>query len=122
VAARLATACVLAILVLPGCSRLGLGLDLGRGDTRFDVFDGQTFRGGARAPERQDRQTFVATARPASNSLDGAVRAAEYNGIKHCIRYFGTSDIVWEVGPDTAPEALPVADDTLSLRGRCVDR
>ena len=93
----------------------------GRGEEQLQ-FDGQVYRTDARAEERSNRQVFTATARPVSSSLEGAVLAAEHEGIKHCIQYYGTSDIDWQVGPDTAPEALPIDDDTLVLSGTCHDR
>ena len=110
---------VLVLATVAGCGRLGLG---GKASSRLDVFDGQIYRGTARAESRSDRQAFAASVRPVSRSFDGAVLAAEYQGIRHCIRYFGTSDIDWIVGPDTPREALRVADDTLTFTGRCVDR
>ncbi|MFW2541747.1 hypothetical protein ACN2XU_03815 [Primorskyibacter sp. 2E107] len=86
-----------------------------------EVFDGQRFRGTAKAP-RGDRQSFVATAKPVSKSFDGAIEAARYEGIQHCIRYFGTSDIVWDSGPDTPREAMQIDNDTLIFRGTCEDK
>lgn len=108
---------VLVLLTVAGCSRLGFG----QGRDRVDTFDGQIYRGGAKAESRQDRAAFSATVRPVSSSLEGAIQAAEYQGIRHCIRYFGTSDIDWQIGPDTARDALPISGDSLTLTGRCVD-
>ncbi len=102
-------------LGLAGCDKLGFGRDA-------PTFDGQYFRGSAKVTDRKDRQQFTATVRQVSKSLDGAVAAAEHEGVKHCIRYFGTSEIDWEVGPDTPREALPVSNDTLTFRGRCIDK
>lgn len=103
-------------VLLAGC---GATKNLVSGDK--PVFDGQRFRGGARVVERGDLSHFVSTVRPVSKSFEGAIRAAEYEGISHCIRYFGTSDIVWEVGPDTPPSGFVIDNDSLSLRGRCID-
>lgn len=109
------------------CLILGLGMLSGCGVTKGlftgtgPEFDGQRFRGSAKALERGDPKRFVATVRPASASVSGAIAAAEYEAIGHCIHYYGTSDIDWEVGPDTAPEAFAIDNDQLSLRGACVD-
>ncbi len=103
------------VLALGACDRLGINLNLGRGD---NAFDGQYFRGSAKS-EAKARQNFTVSVRPVSRSLDGAVQAAEYEAISHCIKYFGTSDIVWTVGPDTPLDALPIDGETLTLAGTC---
>ncbi|MGH1413319.1 MAG: hypothetical protein ACRBB0_07480 [Pelagimonas sp.] len=102
-------------LAMAGCSKLGM-LSTGKNPS----FDGQQFRGGAKA-NRSDRQHFVATVKPVSKSLEGAIGAAEHQGIRHCIEYFGTSEIDWEVGPQTDPDALVVENDTLTFMGTCRD-
>lgn len=85
------------------------------------TFDGVQFSGAAKAQDTQARQHFVASVRGASQSMTGAIKAAEHEGIKHCLRYYGTSDITWDVGPDTPPEALNIENDTVTLVGTCVD-
>lgn len=102
--------------VLAGCGGVRERLGVERG---IDVFDGQRFRMSASA-DRRDPQNFVASARPVSASLDGALQAAEYEATRHCIKYFGTSEIDWVNGPDIPPEQL-VDGDTLSLSGACRD-
>jgi hypothetical protein len=94
----------------------------GRGSGREEIlFDGQRFRGSAKAVERADRSNFVATARPVTASLQGAALAAEYEAIQHCLRYYGTSEIDWTRGPDSI-ETGPVIDgDSLVLTGVCRD-
>ncbi|MFZ5963895.1 hypothetical protein ACOXXX_13155 [Thalassococcus sp. BH17M4-6] len=84
------------------------------------AFDGVYYRAKVKAP-RNDRANFVATIKPVSKGLNGARAAGAYEGVKHCIEYYGTSDIEWAVGPDTAPEALPVTNDTLTFRGTCIE-
>lgn len=86
------------------------------------LFDGVEFRGAAKSDARTDPRVFVATARPVSASFEGAVQAAAYEGTKHCLKFYGTSDIVWEVGPDTPRDSLAIRDDTVSFRGACVDK
>lgn len=85
-----------------------------------DTFDGQFFRGSAKA-DRNDRQNFVASVRPVSASFDGAVQAAAHQGVKHCIEYYGTSEIEWTIGPDTPRDALVIENDTLTFLGKCRD-
>ncbi|WP_299836608.1 hypothetical protein [uncultured Jannaschia sp.] len=72
--------------------------------------------------ESEDRRAFatVTTGRgPATDAAEaGRVRAVEY-----CLRRFGGSDIVWSVGPESAPVS-PLRNDrgALILRGVCVTR
>lgn len=109
-------------LVLLGLSLSGCGFAENLvGGGADPVFDGQRFRGGAKVVERGDLAHFVSTVRPASRSVQGAILAAEYEAIRHCIHFYGTSDIAWEVGPDTPPSAFVIENDQLSLRGRCID-
>ena len=100
-------------LAVAGCSR-----NNGRDEI---LFDGQRFRGSAKAVERADRQVFVASARPVSASLEGAAQAAAYEAVRHCLRYFGTSDIDWITGPDSIATAPVIDGDALQLQGSCRD-
>ncbi len=106
--------CLLAALA--GCGQMGQGLARQQQTT----FDGQVFRGSATA-DREDRRRFVATVRDPSKSLEGAIEAAAYQGTRYCIQWYGTSDIDWEIGPDTPPEQFSAGAPTLSLTGRCRD-
>ncbi|MEN9062479.1 MULTISPECIES: hypothetical protein [Ponticoccus] len=108
--------CLLLMVVsVAGCGRLGFG------QGSKPLFDGQRYNSTARAVARSDRQNFVATARPVAKSLEGAIAAAEYEGIRHCITFYGTSDIDWRVGPDTPRSSLPITKNTVTLRGSCRD-
>ena len=109
-----------ATFVLMTLSAIGLSA-CGSDDEMRPTFDGVRFNATASAESRQDRAAFTAVVRGAEASLTGAVQAAEHEGIRHCITYFGTSDIAWQVGPDTPPEALPIENGTLRLTGRCRD-
>lgn len=84
-------------------------------------FDGEIFRGNAKALERSDRRAFVATAGPVSRSLDGAREAVRYEGTKYCIKWFGVSEIDWAVDPQAEATALPIDKDKIILRGTCVE-
>lgn len=103
---------VCAALALASCSSLG-----GGGQNQI-VHDGIQFHGKSKAI-KGDRRSFVATARPATRSIEGAIEAARYEGVKYCVGYLGSSDIAWQVGPDTPRDQLTVQDDTLTFRGTC---
>ncbi|CUH80297.1 hypothetical protein [Tropicibacter naphthalenivorans] len=111
---RIAIMVALALSVT-GCSKIGIKRAPGV------LFDGQKFRASAKSTTRSDRQHFVASVKGVSKSFDGAVEAAEYQGTRHCLKYYGTSDIDWDVGPDTPREALVVDNDTLTFLGMCRD-
>lgn len=102
----LAVALISAVL---GCSR---------GESSRITFDGESFRASAKPLDRSDRAVFDVTVRQVSKSVEGAREAAAYEATRYCIRWFGLSDVAWQVGPDTDP--LPVANNTLTLRGRCL--
>jgi len=106
---RAAILSVLAALGLLGC---------GQGSDEQVLFDGQAFRGSASA-DSDDPRRFTAEVSPVSASLEGARAAAEYEGIKYCVRQYGTSRIAWTIGPDAEAAALPLANDRLTLTGAC---
>lgn len=82
-------------------------------------FDGEIFRGSAKPVNRSDRRDFVATAGPVSRSLAGAREAVRYEGTKYCIRWFGISDIDWEIDPQAEADLLPIDKDKITLNGTC---
>ncbi|SNR42491.1 hypothetical protein [Puniceibacterium sediminis] len=85
------------------------------------AFDGVVYKAKARA-ERSNRKDFTVTVQPVTaQGLAGAIAAARHEGIKHCIRYYGTSDIVWIVGPETPADQLRIDGNTLTFTGSCVD-
>lgn len=100
--------------VLAGCGKGGDGLFHRDSPT----FDGKRFGGSVKAA-RGNRQSFVVTINGVSRSPEGAVAAAEYKATQHCIQFFGTSDVDWQIGPDASP--LPVSNDSLTFRGTCRD-
>lgn len=108
--------CLLLMVVsVAGCGRLGLS------QGSKPLFDGQRYNSNARAITRSNRQNFVATARPVSKSLEGAIAAAEYEAIRHCITFYGTSDIDWQTGPDSPRSSVPIDGRAVILRGSCRD-
>jgi hypothetical protein len=105
---RVACICAIAAIGLAAC-----------GPTEDDIlFDGQFFRASLKS-ERSTREDFVVTVRPVSASLLGAREAARFEAISYCVNRYGSSAINWVVGPDSPDEELPIADDTLTLQGRC---
>ncbi len=84
-------------------------------------FDGEIFRGNAKATDKADRTYFIATAGPVSKSLEGAREALRYEGTKYCIKWFGISDIDWDVDPQAEATALPIDGDKLIIKGRCAE-
>jgi hypothetical protein len=81
------------------------------------LFDGQRYR--TKLSKEGERHLFQVTASPASASLAGAAEAARYEATRYCVTNFGSSDIIWSVGPDQDLDDLPVTDDRLVLRGAC---
>ena len=57
------------------------------------------------------------TVKKAINNLNGAKEAGRYEGVKHCIEHFGSSDITWISGPDS--EELKLVGQKLILKGKC---
>ncbi|MBI6630230.1 hypothetical protein JAO82_10090 [Pontibaca sp. S1109L] len=81
-------------------------------------FDGVYFKAKAAAVNKTvTRSVFIVQVADASQSITGAREAGRYEGTRYCIENYGTSDIIWEIGPDN-PE-LVLADDTLTLKGMC---
>lgn len=92
----------------------------GRSELDMVTYDGARFVGDLRS-ERGDRTAFVATGGPASVSLEGARQAAQFQVVRHCIDFLGSSDVVWTNGPDVEDSALTIVDDKVVLTGRCVE-
>lgn len=85
------------------------------------AFDGQYFRTKVSKVDGQ-RDVFTVTVRDVAKSLDGARAAGRHEGIAYCVENFGSSDIDWTVGPETAPEALQIIDNTIQFQGVCPQR
>ncbi len=81
-------------------------------------FDGVHFNAKARAVNKKvTRSIFTVQVAQASRSFKGAREAGRYEATRYCIENYGTSDITWEIGPDSP--GLVLADDTLTLKGKC---
>ncbi|MBW4960556.1 hypothetical protein [Sulfitobacter sp. CW3] len=100
-------ACTIAA-VLAGCS------------SREDrvAFDGIYFKTKISKVEGQ-RDVFTLLVKNASQSIDGAREAARYEATVYCVNNYGSSDIVWVVGPDTSADNLRLVDDSLTFSGSC---
>ena len=79
-------------------------------------FDGHYFTGRA-AKIKTDPHGFTVRIRNAAKSIAGAREAARYEATIYCIEQFGTSDIIWSVGPDD--DAISLSKGSLTLAGRC---
>ena len=101
---------------------LSLGLVAGCTNSKDRLaFDGQYFRTKVARVDGQ-RDVFTVRIRDVARSLDGAREAGRHAGVSHCVENFGSSDIEWAVGPDTPPEQLQIADNTLIFSGICPTR
>ncbi|MCT4557923.1 MAG: hypothetical protein N4A61_07675 [Pelagimonas sp.] len=109
------------VLTTAGCSSLSnLGVP-GLQRRAIPTFDGHRFNVGVKTEGRKNQQAFVASVRGISRSPEGAIQAAAYHATRHCLKFYGTSDIDWTVGPDQDPATLAQGTDSLSLSGRCRD-
>lgn len=106
-----------AVVALTGCATISGVTDRITGSNR-QAFDGQFFRA-AIAFDRDAPADFVVRVQDAAKTLTGAREAGRYEATKHCIEYFGNSESVWQVGPDSPDEALVFDGDALVLTGRC---
>ena len=79
-------------------------------------FDGHYFAGRA-SKNSADPHGFSVRIRNAAKSIAGAREAARYEATIYCIEQFGTSDIIWSIGPDD--EAISLSNGSLTLAGRC---
>ena len=79
-------------------------------------FDGHYFAGRA-SKNSVDPHGFSVRIRNAAKSIAGAREAARYEATIYCIQQFGTSDIIWSIGPDD--EVISLSNRSLTLAGRC---
>ena len=79
-------------------------------------FDGHYFAGRT-SKSSADPHGFSVRIRNAAKSIAGAREAARYEATIYCIQQFGTSDIIWSIGPDD--EVISLSNRSLTLAGRC---
>ncbi len=91
------------------------------GERRADrvLFDGEYFRSKVSAP-RSAKQQFEVVVPGISRSFEGARDAGRFAATRHCINEYGTSDILWQQGPDDDPETFEIDKDRLTFRGTCL--
>ena len=82
------------------------------------AFDGKYFSTKISKVDGQ-RDVFTLRVKNAAQSIDGAREAARYEATVYCVSNYGSSDIVWVVGPDTPPENLRLVDNSLTFQGSC---
>ena len=97
-----------ALLALAACGKSADGV----------VVDGESFRGSAKRV-KGDRSKFVAVGGPVSKGLEGARLAADFEAVKYCIEYLGSSDVIWTQGPDVDDSELVIEKDRVVLIGQC---
>lgn len=84
------------------------------------TFGGFYFRTKAKpVNKKKTLADFTVTIKDVAQSLDGARQAGGYEGTRYCIDKFGTSRIIWTVGPATDPKQLRIDDGQLLFQGRC---
>ncbi|WP_375173513.1 hypothetical protein [Pseudooceanicola sp.] len=105
---------LVAVTALTACNRGGKGNPWGN----RQLFDGQYFRVKLDS-DKDDRRQFVVTVNDAGKSLVGARTAAITKASEHCVKGFGTSDMVWEVSPEVEDAELPLVNGDLVLKGTC---
>ncbi len=102
--------CVVALAA--GCNRV-------KKEDRI-LFDGFYFPTKASAVDKKATLSqFDVQVKDAGSSIEGAREAGRYAGTRYCIEKYGSSDIIWSVGPDSDPSQLRVVDGALNLRGTC---
>lgn len=82
------------------------------------AFDGKYFKTKISKVDGQ-RDVFTLLVKNASQSIDGAREAARYDATVYCVNNYGSSDIVWVIGPDTPADNLRLVDDSLTFSGSC---
>ncbi len=112
VSLRVLLSAFLCLAILSGCGA--------KSSNNRVLFDGIYFRANARSVDkRASPADFTVTVNGVGASLDGAREAGRYEGIRFCIRNFGSSKIEWKVGPDSEPQTLRIENDKLTFAGKC---
>ena len=109
---KIKTVVTFAIMVVP------LGMTACARQETSVAFDGIYFSASASAP-RSDRSDFTVKVRRATKNIKAAAQAGAFEGTKHCVRYFGNSDIAWTVSPDMPDPTAALDGSSLIFRGRC---
>lgn len=70
---------------------------------------------------RSDRSVMVIPTKKVSDGLEGARAAAAFEATRHCVKFYGSSDIVWTIGPDTPDDQLPIDGEVVTFSGECLE-
>ncbi|MEM6482272.1 MAG: hypothetical protein AAF922_13255 [Pseudomonadota bacterium] len=70
--------------------------------------------------DKSDRQNFVVNVPKVARSVNGAREAGRYEATRYCLSNFGTSEILWAIGPDTSDGRLVVEQNDFNFRGTCI--
>ena len=103
------------ILVLSAVAMLSA---CGKSNDKRIYFDGAYFRTKAKAAG-DDRAVFNVDVKNASQSLNAARQAGEYEATRYCIKNFGSSRIDWIAGPNQPDAVLLTGKDSLLMQGEC---
>jgi hypothetical protein len=100
---------LVAALVLGACSKK---------EERM-YFEGNYYPAKTRTIDKADRKNFSASVRRADQGLKGALAAGAHEGKTYCLKNFGTSEIVWRVGPDAPEATFGRGASSITLTGAC---
>ena len=100
-------------LGLSGCSKDGGWF----GKNRMK-FDGNYYSTSLKSA-RRERQTIAVKVSRADQGVAGARQAAKMASTKHCIKFYGTSDVIWNQPMDDDSLTLNLREGTLLLSGTC---
>ncbi|MDJ0825934.1 MAG: hypothetical protein QNJ16_10570 [Rhodobacter sp.] len=125
-AVRAFVRCLFCLLLIAGtaaCGRLGIdriGLGSGAAGSKRNTVEINEVRYRSRVNvDSEDRRAFTITVTPAAGDPDAAREAGRYQATVYCLRNYGGSDTAWTAGP---ADDVPIADNTLILAGRCIQR
>ena len=100
-------------LGIGGCSKDGGGF----GKNRV-LFDGNYYPTSLKST-RRTRQTIAVKVGRADQGVSGALQAAKLASTRHCILYYGTSDVLWDQPVDEESLTASLSNGTLALTGKC---
>ena len=86
--------------------------------TKRILYDGQFFRTKAKAVDKT-LDTFVLTVKDPGKSLLGARQAAHHEGVRYCVKNFGTSEIIWDIDPLDEQSQPRIVDNAMTFQGKC---
>ena len=100
-------------LGIGGCSKDGGGF----GKNRV-LFDGNYYPTSLKST-RRNRQTIAVKVGRADQGVSGALQAAKLASTRHCILYYGTSDVLWDQPVDEESLTASLSTGALAPSGKC---